>query len=201
MRRRGFNKFKSQGIRDNIKEQENYKNNYNNYNNYDHHDHDNDHDHDNNHDHDHDNNHNHDHDHDHDHNNNGNNKPNNNVDFGGQPLVIDIDEATKANKAFRRVVWTGEYMQMTLMSIDDEIGVEMHKETDQFLRIEEGRGIVVLGKTKDKMNNIVPIEKDIAILIPAGTWHNIINKGKKPLKLYSLYAPPKHKKGKVEWEK
>lgn len=71
-------------------------------------------------------------------------------DYGPQPLVINIDKATKQNTNFRTALWTGEHFQVTLMSIDvgDDIGLEIHPDTDQFIRIEDGQGIVKMGKAK-----------------------------------------------------
>lgn len=66
------------------------------------------------------------------------------------------------------------------MSIRDEIGLEMHHDTDQFLRVEEGYGLVMMGKSKDNLNYQTKINKDSAIFVPAGTWHNVINCGNSP---------------------
>jgi len=120
-------------------------------------------------------------------------------DYGAKPFVINIDEATLQNNAFRTALWTGDHLQLTLMSIDvdDDIGLEMHSNLDQFIRIEEGKGLVQMGEKKDNLNYQRRISKDYAIIIPAGTWHNLINTGNKPLKLYSIYAPPQHPKGTV----
>ncbi|ALB45863.1 MULTISPECIES: cupin domain-containing protein [Clostridium] len=120
-------------------------------------------------------------------------------DYGPQPLVINIDKATKQNTNFRTALWTGEHFQVTLMSIDvgDDIGLEIHPDTDQFIRIEDGQGIVKMGKSKDNLEFQANARNDFAIIIPAGTWHNVINTGTKPLKVYSIYAPPKHPRGTV----
>ncbi|GEP63859.1 cupin [Clostridium beijerinckii] len=120
-------------------------------------------------------------------------------DYGPQPLVINIDKATKQNTSFRTALWTGEHFQVTLMSINvgDDIGLEIHPDTDQFIRIEDGQGIVKMGKSKDNLEFQANARNDFAIIIPAGTWHNVINTGTKPLKVYSIYAPPKHPRGTV----
>lgn len=120
-------------------------------------------------------------------------------DYGPQPLVVNIDKATKQNNNFRTALWTGEYFQVTLMSINvgDDIGLEIHQDTDQFIRIEEGQGIVKMGKSRDKLDFQANAYDDFAIMIPAGIWHNIINTGNKPLKVYAIYAPPEHPKGVV----
>lgn len=116
------------------------------------------------------------------------------MDYGPEPFVINIAEATKQNDTFRTALWTGKHLQLTLMSIDvgDDIGLEMHPDVDQFLRIEEGQGIVKMGKRKDRMDFKEKVYDDFVILIPAGTWHDVINTGNKPLKMYSIYAPPNH---------
>ncbi|NLP45838.1 MAG: cupin domain-containing protein, partial [Epulopiscium sp.] len=89
--------------------------------------------------------------------------------------------------------------QLTLMSIHvgDDIGLEIHPDHDQFIRIEEGQGIVKMGNKKDQLNFQRRVYDDYAIFIPAGTWHNLINTGYKPLKLYSIYAPPEHPHGTI----
>lgn len=115
------------------------------------------------------------------------------------PLVIDIDQAAKSNPYYRVELWTGKYMQLTVMSIPvcGDIGLEMHPELDQFIRIEYGCALVQMGSSSDSLNYSQRVNDNFAIIIPAGTWHNIINTGNRPLKLYSLYAPPKHPIGTV----
>ncbi|MBE6067831.1 MAG: cupin domain-containing protein [Clostridium lundense] len=120
-------------------------------------------------------------------------------DYGPKPFVINIDEATKQNDNFRTALWTGTHLQLTLMSIDvgGEIGLEMHPNLDQFIRIEEGQGIVKMGCRKDNLKFQARVYDDFIFIIPAGTWHNLINTGNKPIKLYSIYAPPQHPHGTV----
>lgn len=120
-------------------------------------------------------------------------------DYGPKPFVINIEEATKQNNNFRTALWTGDHLQLTLMSIDvgEDIGLEIHPNLDQFLRIEEGEGIVKMGNRKDQLEFQRKVYDDFAIIIPAGTWHNLINTGDKPIKLYSIYAPPQHPYGTV----
>ncbi|QGG46440.1 cupin domain-containing protein [Heliorestis convoluta] len=120
-------------------------------------------------------------------------------DYGPEPFVVNIEEATKQNKTYRTALWTGCYLQLTLMSIDvgDDIGLELHEDHDQFIRIEEGQGIVKMGDRKDQLNFQRKVYDDYAIFIPAGKWHNLINTGNRPLKLYSIYAPPEHPRGTV----
>lgn len=120
-------------------------------------------------------------------------------DYGPRPFVVDIEEVTETNNTFRTALWTGEHLQLTLMSIDvgGDIGLENHPDVDQFLRIEEGRGLVKMGNRKDHLGFEQKVHDGFAILIPAGTWHNLINTGYTPLKLYSIYAPPQHRPGTV----
>ncbi|WP_243291016.1 cupin domain-containing protein [Bacillus sp. FJAT-47783] len=120
-------------------------------------------------------------------------------DYGPHPFVVNIEEATKRNNTFRTALWTGEYLQVTLMSIKpgEDIGLERHPTVDQFIRIEEGHGVVQMGDRKQKLDFQEKVHDDDAIMIPAGKWHNVINTGNKPLKLYSIYAPPEHPRGTV----
>ncbi|WP_347562810.1 cupin domain-containing protein [Clostridium sp. HBUAS56017] len=120
-------------------------------------------------------------------------------DYGPYPFVVNIEEATKQNNTFRTALWTGENLQLTLMSIPvgGEIGLEIHPETDQFLRIEDGEGIVKMGRRKDSLDFQHKVYDDFSFIIPAGIWHNLVNTGNKPIKLYSIYAPPQHPHGTV----
>lgn len=120
-------------------------------------------------------------------------------DFGPNPFVVNIENATLDNRNFRTALWTGEHLQVTLMCIDvgGEIGLENHPHTDQFLRIEQGRGLVLMGQHRNSLNFRRRVGQDDVILVPAGTWHNLINTGNRPLKLYSIYAPPEHPRGTV----
>ncbi|BCZ48108.1 cupin [Clostridium gelidum] len=120
-------------------------------------------------------------------------------DYGPQPFVVNINEATKQNNNYRIGLWTGNNLQVTLMSIKvgDDIGLEVHPKIDQFIRIEDGQGIVKMGKSKESLDFQANVYDDFAIMIPAGTWHNVINTGNKPLKVYSIYAPPQHPAGVV----
>lgn len=106
---------------------------------------------------------------------------------------VNIEDETKDNNDYRRILYTSKHSQLVVMSIEpgDEIGEEIH-ELDQFIRIEKGKAKVVLNKTEE-----TNLEDDWAVVIPAGVWHNVINTGDKPLKLYSIYSPPEHKDGTV----
>lgn len=121
------------------------------------------------------------------------------TDYGPKSFVVNINEATKQNNTYRTALWTGTHLQVTLMSLNvgEDIGLEMHPDVDQFLRIEQGQGIVQMGKRKDHLNFERNVYDDSAIMIPAGTWHNLTNTGNIPLKLYSIYAPPNHPFGTV----
>ncbi len=120
-------------------------------------------------------------------------------DYGAEPFVININEVTKQNKNFRTALWTGQHLQITLMSINvgESIGLEMHPNLDQFIRIEQGFGLVQMGDNKNNLNFERKVCDDFAIVIPAGKWHNLTNIGNVPIKLYSIYAPPQHPKGTV----
>lgn len=122
------------------------------------------------------------------------------TDYGPKPCVVDINQATLENRTFRTALWTGNHLQLTLMSIEvgEDIGLEIHPDTDQFLRIEEGCGLVKMGSSKSDLYYQKRLHRDSAIFIPAGTWHNVINTGDRPLKLYSIYAPPHHPHGTVQ---
>jgi mannose-6-phosphate isomerase-like protein (cupin superfamily) len=115
-------------------------------------------------------------------------------DYGNNPYVVNIEEITKSNTNFRTAKWTGSFLQMTLMSIEvgGEVGLEVHTDTDQFLRIESGQAKVVMGLARDNMTFEEVASDDFAIFVPSGTWHNIVNTGDTELKLYSIYAPPHH---------
>jgi mannose-6-phosphate isomerase-like protein (cupin superfamily) len=120
-------------------------------------------------------------------------------DYGPAPFVINIEMAARRNQNFRTTLWTGENLQVTLMCIGvgEDIGLEVHPDVDQFIRIEDGRGIVRMGPSKDCLNFSRRICRGDAVMVPAGPWHNIINVGNRPLKLYTIYAPPEHPHGTV----
>lgn len=118
-------------------------------------------------------------------------------DQGAKPLVTNINCLAKKNPYYRTTLWTGNHLQVTLMSIATEIGLEMHSNLDQFIRIEEGCALVTMGQSKDILDYQQKASSSDAVIIPAGTWHNIINIGKKPLKLYSVYSPVQHPFGTI----
>ena len=120
-------------------------------------------------------------------------------DYGCEPLLFNLHHAATMNENFRTTLWTGRDLQLTLMSIPvcGDIGVEMHDDVDQFLRVESGRAKVYMGSCRSDLQEQGCVEGGDAILIPAGTWHNVVNVGHTPLKLYSIYAPPQHPAGTV----
>lgn len=120
-------------------------------------------------------------------------------DYGPEPFVMNINEVTKQNNNFRTALWTGNHLQVTLMSINvgESIGLEMHPDVDLFIRIEQGYGLVQMGNNKNNLNFERKVYDDFAIIIPAGKWHNLTNIGNVPIKLYSIYAPPNHPKGTI----
>lgn len=121
-------------------------------------------------------------------------------DYGKEPYVANINEVTKQNNNYRTALWTGDHLQLVLMNIPvgGDIGLEMHPNVDQFIRIEEGQGIITMGDSKDNLKYKENVYDDYVIIIPAGKWHNLVNTGKIPLKLYSIYAPPQHPHGTVQ---
>lgn len=121
-------------------------------------------------------------------------------DYGSEPFAVNIDSAVLQNRNYRTALWTGHYLQLTLMSISvgGEIGLEIHHDTDQFLRIESGNGLVMMGPSKDRLNYQRRLCSGYAVFVPAGTWHNIKNMGNQPLKIYTVYSPPHHPHGTVQ---
>ena len=108
-------------------------------------------------------------------------------------FVADIEGCTEDNHDFRRVLYTGLHMQLVVMSLlpGEEIGEEVHEDTDEFLRVEDGRGEICVD------GHVSPIESDVAVLVPAGARHNIRNVGRRALKLYTLSAPAEYPEGTV----
>lgn len=106
--------------------------------------------------------------------------------------IVNIEKETLENENYRKVLYTAKNSQLVLMTIQpgDEIGLEIH-DLDQFIRVESGEATVILDDVEHK------IEDDWAVVIPAGTKHNVVNTGDGPLRLYSVYSPPEHKDGTV----
>lgn len=103
-------------------------------------------------------------------------------------FIGNIEDLTKKNTAFRRVLYTGQHLQLVLMSIEpgDEIGSEVHVDRDQFFRVESGQGEVWIDGEKSR------VEQNYAVVVPAKAKHNFVNTGSKPLRLYTIYGPPEH---------
>lgn len=108
-------------------------------------------------------------------------------------FIDDIEDLTERNADFRRVLYTGRHLQLVLMALrpGEEIGEETHPDRDQFFRIEDGEGEVWIDGIRS------PVKEDDAIIVPAGALHNVVNTGRKALKLYTLYGPPEHRDGMV----
>ena len=121
-----------------------------------------------------------------------------NIDNGPNPNVINIEAATLNNENYRTTIWTGKNLQSTLMSINkgEDIGLEVHEDHDQFLRVEQGSAKVMMGKSEADLMSWDATDGD-AIFVPAGYWHNVVNSGDDSLKLYSIYAPPQHPHGTI----
>ncbi|MEE1071196.1 MAG: cupin domain-containing protein [Cellulosilyticum sp.] len=120
-------------------------------------------------------------------------------DYGPYPFATNMEQVTKSNQNFRTALWTGDNLQITLMSLlpGEDIGLEQHNDLDQFIRIEQGKGMVMMGDSPDNPNFQQMVYEDYAFIIPAGKWHNLTNVGSIPLKLYSIYAPVQHPYGTV----
>lgn len=121
-------------------------------------------------------------------------------DIGPQPQAFDLERATKGNGDYRSVAWSGRYLQVTLMSIPvgGDIGLEVHPQTDQFLRLESGSGRAQMGVAKDSLMFDQEVSDGWCVLVPAGVWHNVTNTGAAPMQVYSIYAPAHHRPGKVQ---
>lgn len=122
------------------------------------------------------------------------------TDFGPNPFIVDIQRAALGNDTYRTVIWTGEHLQVALMSVDvgGDLGLEVHPETDQFIRIEQGSGVALMGNTSTNLYIQQMVFEDDSIFVPAGTWHNVVNTGHVQLKICTTYAPPHHPWGTVE---
>ncbi|MGI5825977.1 MAG: cupin domain-containing protein [Patescibacteria group bacterium] len=111
--------------------------------------------------------------------------------------VTDIEEKTETNEYFRQVLFTGKHSQLVVMTLQpgEDIGMEVHPNVDQFFRIEEGHGKVIIDGEESE------IKDGTAIVIPAGAEHNIINTGEETLRLYTIYSPPNHLDGTIHKDK
>jgi len=122
------------------------------------------------------------------------------TDNGPQPNAFDLETATTENTNYRTVAWTGKYLQVTLMSIPpgSSIGLEAHPETDQFVRLDAGKGRVTMGPAEDDLPFQLDVSDGWSVQVPAGTWHDIINTGDEDMRLYVVYAPTHHTAGIVQ---
>jgi mannose-6-phosphate isomerase-like protein (cupin superfamily) len=115
----------------------------------------------------------------------------------------DIEKATTGNETFRTVLFTGEHTQLTVMRLrpGEDIGLEAHPGTDQFIRIEQGHVRVELGRVRGRVDETHELQDHWAVVIPAGVWHNVANIGPTDVRLYSLYSPPEHPDGTIHQTK
>lgn len=114
-------------------------------------------------------------------------------------FVGDIEKLTEKNRNFRQVLYTGKFAQLVVMNLKpgEEIGNEVHAKVDQFFRIEEGTAQFVFNETEKET-----VKAGGAVIVPAGTFHNVINASKtEPLKLYTVYSPPNHPDGTIHKSK
>ena len=121
------------------------------------------------------------------------------TDYGAEPYAADIEQLSARNTNFRTAILTGQHLQTTIMCIPpyEDIGLEMHPDTDQLIRIEQGHARIKMGKNRGLSDFQQELRKGDVAFIPAGTWHNIINTDWIPLKVSSVYAPPNHPEGTI----
>ena len=107
--------------------------------------------------------------------------------------VTDIEEETRNNEYFRKVLFTGKHNQLVVMSLQpgEDIGMEVHPSVDQFFRVEEGYGKIIIDGQESQLKD------GNVVVVTAGSEHNIINTGNTELKLYTIYSPPNHPEGTV----
>ncbi len=124
-------------------------------------------------------------------------------DEGTKPYVVNSENIARANNDYRRAIWTGKNLQVTVMSINpnDDVGLEVHPNNDQLLLIEQGQGITLMGSSKDNLNYRKIVNSGDAVFVPAGTWHNIVNNSNSSLKIFTVYAPPHHPFGTIHQTK
>lgn len=124
-------------------------------------------------------------------------------DFGPCPSAMSVIRASEYNINYRTTIWTGKNLQMTLMCIPvcDDVGLEIHEDTDQFIRVEDGYALVQMGQSQDCLNEQWELWRGDVVFVPQGAWHNIINIGNESLKLSTVYAPPHHPHGTIHQTK
>src|SRR6476469_7388292 len=125
------------------------------------------------------------------------------TDSGPGPQAFNLERATLENPNYRTVAWSGKYLQVTLMSIpvNGDIGLEIHPHTDQFIRLDRGRGRAQMGPSKDELTFDQEVTDGWGVIVPAGSWHNGPTTGHEPMQGYTVYAPQHHKPGKVHQTK
>lgn len=123
----------------------------------------------------------------------------NSKDLGAKPQLLNIHNEVCRNTNFRTTIWTGKNLQVTVMCIPvgGEVGLEFHEDVEQLLQIESGFARVYMGKTKQNIQCLGLADNSSLIIVPTKTWHNVINVGRTPLKLYSVYAPLQHPFGTI----
>lgn len=107
--------------------------------------------------------------------------------------VNNIEKITELNNNFRQVIFTGKHAQLVVMCLlpGEDIGMEVHETVDQFFRIEDGNGKIIMNGEETE------VEPGFAIIVPAGTQHNLVNTGVLPMHLYTIYSPPNHPDGTI----
>ena len=105
-------------------------------------------------------------------------------------FTFNARNASDKNREFRKVLWTGEHLQITVMRIPcgGEIGTEVHSDTDQMIRVENGCAMLLYGRSKDDLCNRILLRLGECAIIPRGAWHNVINMGRRELLIFSVYA-------------
>jgi mannose-6-phosphate isomerase-like protein (cupin superfamily) len=112
----------------------------------------------------------------------------------GQPITktIDLVQETKKNEYFRKVIQTTESMQLVLMSIHNQIELELHEESDQFFMVVEGKISILVSHDRNEKFDIITVESGQSVIVPKNTWHWVINMHTSNTKLYTIYSPPHH---------
>ena len=125
------------------------------------------------------------------------------ADIGPRPQAFNLETETLENPNYRTVAWSGNHLQVTLMSIpvNGDIGLEKHPDTDQFIRLDRGRGRAQMGPGKDELTFDQEVTDGWCVIVPAGSWHNVTNIGDEPMQVYTVYAPQHHEPGKVHQTK
>jgi mannose-6-phosphate isomerase-like protein (cupin superfamily) len=122
------------------------------------------------------------------------------TDFGPHPFVVDINRATLGNDTYMTTLWTGEHMQLVMISIPvgDSLGLELYQAIDVIIRLEQGSGVALMGNASNNLYFQQLVFEDDTIFVPANTWHNVVNTGNVPIKLTAIYSTPQHPWGTVE---